>query len=310
MSLLAAASPARRLGRLLRVSMAPSAAADVIVGMAIGGGGLLPGAGSILAAVLASLCVYHGALALNDWADIEHDRLTRPERPLPSGEFSPDLAFGLGQALVLFGVVLGAIARASAWPWILGLACCAVAYDLVGRGPLRGPLLLAACRAGNLLFGVAVALPSIDLGLAQLGPAVIYGAYVLLLSLGGRLEDGESQADVARAGPLALGGAAAVLALAGTSAWVMPGSPVAGGPWIALLLALGAAATLLRSAVAIQAREDVAPVMGMALRRLLVLVAVLALGCGGPGHGGGLAAFIALLGYPFSFWLRRWFPPS
>ena len=56
-------------GRLLRVSLFATAAADPVVGAFLGSGGAPPG--RALLAPLASLCVYHGAMALNDLADRE-----------------------------------------------------------------------------------------------------------------------------------------------------------------------------------------------------------------------------------------------
>src|SRR5690606_29795536 len=83
---LSASGPTRAaaFGRLIRVSLFPTAVADVLAGLLVGGGGAFPGVGATSALVGASLLVYHGGLALNDWADREHDARTRPDRPLPS----------------------------------------------------------------------------------------------------------------------------------------------------------------------------------------------------------------------------------
>lgn len=298
------------LGRLLRVSLTASAIADVVCGMAIGGGGRFPGALPALAGVAASLGVYHGAMALNDWADAEHDAATRPERPIPSGAIPRDAAFAIGLVLVLLGVVAGAVASPAHWPWMLVVASCAVGYDLVGRGPLRGPLLLGLCRAGNLGFGIAIG------GGATMSPGpwllapILYFLYVFLVSVGGRLEDGESDAEVRSAGPASLGGAGALLALSPLLAWALGTRPTPGGLLIAVPLAIAAAASLLRRALAIHTASDVGPVMGLALRRLLILTAVFALAAGGPGPAGWWAAALALAGFPLSHALRRVFPPS
>ena len=72
-------------GKLLRVSLAPTAVGDVLAGSVLATGGLrAPGA--VLTLVAASLCVYHGGMALNDWADRVEDaefgreRAARPRR--------------------------------------------------------------------------------------------------------------------------------------------------------------------------------------------------------------------------------------
>lgn len=298
------------LGRLLRVSLAASAVADVICGMAIGGAGRFPSAVTMIAGVAASAGVYHGAMALNDWADAEHDGATRPERPIPSGSIPRDVAFAIGMVLVLLGVVAGAVASPAHWPWMLAVACCAVGYDLVGRGPVRGPLLLGLCRAGNLGFGMAIAGGLEQPGTGLWAMPAIYFLYVVCVSLGGRLEDGESSANVAVLGPATLGAAGVLLAATPAIASAFGTVSAPGGPFLAWPLALAAAYGLVRRAMAIREARQVGPVMGVALRRLLILTAVFALMAGGPGPAGWWAAALALAGFPLSHALRRAFPPS
>ncbi|MFT7676103.1 MAG: 4-hydroxybenzoate polyprenyltransferase [Planctomycetota bacterium] len=300
------------LGRLLRISLAPSAVADILVGLAIGGGGHFPSGFTCLAAVSASLLIYHGGLALNDWADREHDGRTRPERPVPSGAIPAGVAFALGFGMMLLGVVLGSVAEARAWPVILGVALLAMAYDFFGRGPLRGPLLLGLCRAGNLGFGITVGMFANQSALDpwRLAPALLYGLYVFSVSRLGRLEDGEDEGPVRERSrpPLLI---ASLLLLGAPLIYLVPGLTSApGGLAAATLLCLLASKGLLAKLGTIEHREQVGPLMGMALRRLMVLTAALGLAAGGPGAGGWLAAGLALLGFPISHLLRRAFPPS
>ncbi len=70
-------------GRLLRLSLAPSAAADALAGITIGAWGAFPLDARVLLSAAGSLCVFHGGMALNDWADREGDARTRPDRPIP-----------------------------------------------------------------------------------------------------------------------------------------------------------------------------------------------------------------------------------
>src|SRR5437773_2608345 len=97
-------STLRAWGRLLRLSLAPSAAADVVAGLVYGSIGGWPERGWAWWLVPASLGVYHGALVLNDWNDRVHDARTRPARPLPSGQVNPRAALAAGLALMLLGV--------------------------------------------------------------------------------------------------------------------------------------------------------------------------------------------------------------
>src|SRR5512137_294118 len=93
-------------GRLLRLSLAPTAAADVAAG-AVAGAGAWPGRG-VFVLMIASLCVYHGGMALNDWADRKEDRVLRPDRPIPAGGVSPPAGLAAGLALLVSGPLIAA----------------------------------------------------------------------------------------------------------------------------------------------------------------------------------------------------------
>lgn len=333
----------RTVGRLLRLSLAPSAAADIAAGVVLGAGFWPAGCAPFLL-IAASLCVYHGGMALNDWADREHDEATRPERPIPSGSVPADAAALLGFTLLIAGpwIALGA-ARPPAFA--LGtVAVLAAVYDLFGRGPVRGPLLLAACRAGNLSAGILFGRAALARSRPELFPddppaleaaclavPLVYGAYVFLVSRLGRLEDGEDDRPLGRR-PAWLAAAAAtllllvpVLPLPPLPALIAP--PAAGAEaanaggglsaflqsqriTLAALVAAAGAFGLARAALqrAPWTRGRVMQVMGMALRRLLILTSAAALARGTPA---GLAVALAILcGYPLSFALRKVFPPT
>jgi hypothetical protein len=139
-------------GRLLRLSLAPSAAADVAAGLTIAHAGAAS-APELWWLVPSSLCIYHGSMALNDWSDRAEDERVRPDRPIPSGAIDPRAALAAALLLLLGGVAFAALALPAAALWMGGVALCASFYNLAGRGPWLGPLLLAACRAGNLGVG-------------------------------------------------------------------------------------------------------------------------------------------------------------
>lgn len=186
--------------RVLRLSLFPSAVADPTVGALLGGAAASPltghEAGTLALVLAASLMVYHGAMALNDWADREVDSQRGRSRPLVHGELAPAAVLSVAALLLFGGPTLVHLAVGS-WPATLalgGASLVAVLYDLVGRGALVGPLLLGLARGANLLFG------ALALGWRpgeSLGPAVAaasYGSFVFLIGCLGRMEDGEDQA--------------------------------------------------------------------------------------------------------------------
>lgn len=151
-------------GALLRLSLLPSALADVAAGLVLGGSD--PFRWSALPAFLASLCIYHGGMALNDWRDRHADRALRPDRPLVSGAIAP----GSALAVALLGLILGPLCAALISPhaaliWC-GVALCAAIYDLWAGARRSSPLWLGLCRAGNLwaaaVYGYASRVPAAD----------------------------------------------------------------------------------------------------------------------------------------------------
>lgn len=293
-------------GRLLRLSLAPTAIADVLCGAVLSGASPRS-AGSVAALVGASLCIYHGGMALNDWADRERDAQVRAARPIPAGRISAHAALGVALLGLVAGPLLAAAVSAGAGLWALGIAVLAATYDLVGRGPWIGPLLLGACRAGNL------ALPALALGVAPrlailaLSGPLLYGLYVFTLSRLGRLEDGE-------AGPLSEGVPARWLVALAALLLLVPAIPVTDMGWVGRVVAgtlvLCAAVGLLRAARRTEPWTPAAVMaaMGCALRRMLVFTAALACLVSTP-LAFAVAGLILCL-YPVAWFLRGAFPPS
>lgn len=298
----------RQLARLLRVSLLPSALADGLAGLVVGSRGELPEA-RLLLWLPASAALYHGGMALNDWADRHHDAATRPDRPIPSGAVPASLALALGLGLLALGALLGALAHPLLGWGGLVLAGLVAAYDLVGRGPLLGPLLLGSCRSLNfglpLLVASAALLPTPGAVLM----AASYGAWVALVSTFARAEDGEAALIPQRQQHLLLA-CAAILPVPALTAGVVLQEPL-GGALGALLAASAAAGPL--SAWRSQepwTRARVEATVGLLLRRLLVVTASVTLVTCTLGRAGLPAALLILSGYPLARQLRRIAPPS
>jgi len=305
------------LGRLLRLSLAPSAAADVAAGIVLGRGAWPAGPAPFLL-MAGSLCVYHGGMALNDWADREADARGARARPIPRGEVGANTALGLAVFLLVLGPLMALRADGRAGAALLAVALQAALYDLAGRGPWRRPILLGACRAGNLGAGIALGAVGYEtVGLEDgvlsggarwlvLAP-LLYGGYVLCVSRIARLEDGSPRALAAGKPDLWLGLAALALALHGLVPLV-PGGTAA--RLCAGAIACAGAIGLLgaRPAGGAWSPAVAGRATGMGLRRLLVCTAALSVQVGTT--AGFVAAAGILCGYPVSHALRRVFPPT
>ena len=304
------------IGRLLRLSLAPSAVADVAAGIVFASQGYWPNGVRPFLLMSSSACVYHGAMALNDWHDREHDGQTRPGRPIPSGAVKPATALALGAALLISGPLLALMHSREAGLWSLGLGALALSYDLIGRGAWIGPLLLAMCRAGNLGLGLFFAsgtfAASISIQQALL-PMALYAVFVLRVSQLGRMEDGEDS-DQPHGRPRALVLSAALMLL-----FVSMLPPFdqrvhsLGGRLVAMSIAWPAAFSL--SSVALATREwtrgTIERAMGLCLRRFLIFSAALAaLAWRPPVFDALIVAALILSGYAMSAGLRKVFPPS
>ena len=315
-------APLLAVARLLRIALLPSALCDVVTGLAIGYAGRAPDSAAPWLLIPASLGVYHGAMALNDWADRGEDATARPDRPIPSGAVPAGVALVIAATLMVGGVLWAAGAGLRAGAVMLAVAVLAALYDVAGRGPLRGPLLLGLCRFGNLGVGAAAAY-TIEGGALPpvvLLPALAYGAHVFFIGRLGRLEDDEDDR------PLEGRPTAALLGAAGTALLIPPATwwavretadpPNAGAAAWGLLLGLALAG---RSAYAILARARegaragwtrgrVEAATGEVLRRLPTTVGGAAASVLLYGNLGGVALVVALVGGKLSGLLRRWFP--
>lgn len=333
-------------GRLLRLSLAPSAAADALAGMTLGAWGAFPIDARAALLPIASLCVFHGGMALNDWADREGDARTRPDRPIPSGAVPARSALRAAIALMVLGPVLALAAAPLAGLCLAGVAATAALYDVAGRGAWLGPTLLGLCRGGNLASGVLAGAALSGLAVARIPhwawlACALYALYVFCASRLARLEDDEDLRELGSRPTLALLSAAACLALLPwtTLLGLGPTRPVpspttpagfaVSGSAVLLLLAPALlvglfSAGMLASEVRAEGpwtRSRVGRAAGMSLRRLLVFsslcawcATVVAIRTGAgmrPESLRGLAlAPLLLLGYPIALRLRRVFPPT
>lgn len=206
---------AKALLQLVRLPNLFTAAADSLAGWWIVAGSL--GRPELwLPLVFASMAIYAGGIALNDYVDRAIDAEERPNRPIPSGRIRPRFALFLATGLLWLGWVLAAIPamlEADPGPAVVGglLVACVVAYNTAAKQTGFGPVVMGACRALNLLLGMSLATDRG--GWVGLVAAVAYGTFVAGVTVLSRSETATGR----RVG-LSLGLALESLGLAGLSA--------------------------------------------------------------------------------------------
>jgi len=142
------ASPYLRLIRLPNLLTAPG---DPLAGALWAGGGL----GEAVSAMLAAVCLYAGALALNDACDEANDRYEHPGRPIPRGLVSPGGARRVAIGLFAIGIGLAALGGWACGAIAAILTATAVAYNLRLKHSPLGPWAMGACRGQSVLMGAA-----------------------------------------------------------------------------------------------------------------------------------------------------------
>ena len=170
--------------RLLRFSNAPTAVADILMGVAVATGSFDPAVRTLLL-IAASLAIYHGGMVLNDVVDRDKDQEERPDRPIPSGSVSRKLATLLAGILLTTGTFLGVYLGLVNDSAITTLSACllpvtVIAYNSRLKSTWLGPWLMGGCRALNGMLGLGLA-SSLSLILAISPGVLLYIAGVTLL---------------------------------------------------------------------------------------------------------------------------------
>jgi geranylgeranylglycerol-phosphate geranylgeranyltransferase len=132
-----------------------------IVAASIISGGSVHSAWLVVVAGVVGALVAAGANAINDYFDVEIDRVNRPDRPLPSGTMTP------GSALTVWGVTscAGVLLSSLINPAALFIASSAVTLlyiysRFLKTTPLAGNIVVASMTGMAFVFGgVAVGSP-------------------------------------------------------------------------------------------------------------------------------------------------------
>ena len=210
----------RTYTELLRASNLPTVVPNALTGCALGAGAAeLPLQVAALCVVAVAL-LYAGGMALNDAADAEVDRVSRPERPIPSGRISRGSAYRVAATALAAGWVLLAAAGNGAAVAGGALVIVIVAYDLLHQLHAWTVVLMGLAR--GLVYvacAVAVAWPLPVEKVLWFGSAMTL--YTLAFTIVARAEN-EIQLDARRW----IGPALPVISVL-PGVWIVPATAVA-----------------------------------------------------------------------------------
>ncbi len=163
--------------RLLRLPNLLTVPGDILAGFLLAPAAASEDWGQLLLAIPAGIFLYAAGLILNDLFDYAEDLRQRPRRPLPANEIHRENA--AAAALILLWIAVFSAAFFDALPVAIPLALCIILYDIgLKRNRFLGPLLMGACRAGNLLLGAAAASDGLPAHAAPWIGAAVLGLYI------------------------------------------------------------------------------------------------------------------------------------
>jgi 4-hydroxybenzoate polyprenyltransferase len=140
--------------QLTRPANLVTAIADILAGLAIAQYQFLNL--SFVFLFLSTVCLYAGGVVLNDYFDLEIDRVERRERPIPSGKVPKNYALVLGLLLLLAGISFAFVFSILSGLIASILTIFILFYDCYAKhSSLLGPLVMGMCRGANLLLGIS-----------------------------------------------------------------------------------------------------------------------------------------------------------
>ncbi|MGV3664391.1 MAG: UbiA family prenyltransferase [Prosthecobacter sp.] len=171
--------------QLARISNLPTVWTNVTAAWLLAGGQLEDL--RLLWIIVAGSLLYTGGMILNDAADVKFDREHRRERPIPSGQVSLRMAWGVGVGMLLAGFAIACFAGAHVVTTLL-LVAAILFYDLYHKPWAGSVFVMGACRALLYMMAASVVAVSRQPNYAVLSPAMGLGAYVVGITLAARLE--------------------------------------------------------------------------------------------------------------------------
>jgi geranylgeranylglycerol-phosphate geranylgeranyltransferase len=153
------AERADAVARLTRLHNGLIAAAGVWVGARWAGAGLAPARATLVALGAIALAAF--ANSVNDYFDVEIDRIVHPNRPLPAGELSPGAALATAAVAAIVAVTLTALASPPIAVATVAVLAVMVLYSThLKRSGLVGNVVVAVLASLPIVYGAwSVAAP-------------------------------------------------------------------------------------------------------------------------------------------------------
>ena len=141
---------------ILRPVNSVMAALAVYIASLVAGMPVYPDA-AIIYAMLSAFVVSGAGMVINDYFDVEIDRINRPERPLPSGKISMSAAKAYATVLFAAGIALGYLINLQAFAIALTASLLLVAYAWkLKKMLLVGHVAVSALVALSFVYGAVV----------------------------------------------------------------------------------------------------------------------------------------------------------
>ena len=164
----------------------------------VAGASLLKHVFTLILLVIIGSAFYSVGAIFNDIMDFDRDKVSRPQRPLPSGRIALNVAFGLGAILsvaaMLMCMLTGSLSRL-----VIGFAllACIVTYNIAAkRSRVAGPPFMGLCRALNIALGMGLTIEMVrEAPIVLLAPAIMF-AYIVAVTMASLAEESAGLAEV------------------------------------------------------------------------------------------------------------------
>ncbi|MCF6154882.1 MAG: hypothetical protein E3K36_06440 [Candidatus Brocadia sp.] len=156
---------------------------DILVGYLIAMPlGENPNAYIIFTIMVISLALYIFGILLNDFFDVNIDRIERPNRPLVSGKIKRNTALIVAICIGMFALIIAAFVGKNTLALVSLLALLVFFYNFLAKHiPGIGFIILGLCRGMNIFLGASVFIPNVPSRIWSM--TIVEVCYITAISL-------------------------------------------------------------------------------------------------------------------------------